>query len=614
MGDTLSTPVTDLTTCTAHIGAFRPEERPQVPPRPTGSRRTPTDFAHHRRRYYRQNAFEDIVATNERRRNPVGAYGTSQVVEPTSLTTSPCPADDMTGLMSGENDTPEPDAACCTMQGYRMHQEDRHIMVSLSRPPCNVPFPDTDLSKYLPDGYSLVAVLDGHGGSMVASFVETNLLSVLRATAAWSIVVAAAQRMEEFAGGATEADIHELDTAISSALDAAVAQVDEMLKSTMIEPESITCESPRRSDVDEVSGGSSCQDPPPPPRKYRRCDTEDGIYTGACGTTAVLAVVTPHSVIVANVGDSRASLIARDCSVTVLTRDHKPTDPEERERIERAGGFVKAGRIDGKLGVSRAIGDHRFKKLPDSSSGETMSKVIATPEITVTRRRRGQHAFLVLSCDGVVSMNCQQRLASCLWETIDRHCWASDTLRCTRWTGCDVETLAKGLVTGAFSAGSRDNCSAIIVALGGVDLRTHPNCPYVHPSALRPTPVAAAASEVSPCGDQNADRTRCVISDVIGVNLGVAGWSSEKVHRWLKRVVEDERWQERGAGGWPDALRAAAVDGRALLAMTKTELKNALPVEGRTVGKTNKLWKRLQQLRLGKDALCFDGDCPDARK
>jgi hypothetical protein len=44
---------------------------------------------------------------------------------------------------------------------------------------------------------------------------------------------------------------------------------------------------------------------------------------------------------VANLGDSRA-LLSEDSSnrLYALTRDHKPSDPIERDRIENAGGSV----------------------------------------------------------------------------------------------------------------------------------------------------------------------------------------------------------------------------------------------------------------------------------
>ncbi len=44
-----------------------------------------------------------------------------------------------------------------------------------------------------------------------------------------------------------------------------------------------------------------------------------------------------------------------------MSQDHKPTLLNERKRIENAGGFVKDGRINGCLSVSRGLGDFLFK-------------------------------------------------------------------------------------------------------------------------------------------------------------------------------------------------------------------------------------------------------------
>ena len=55
------------------------------------------------------------------------------------------------------------------------------------------------------------------------------------------------------------------------------------------------------------------------------------------GSTAIVVFVTPTSFIFGNCGDSRG-LVARPDSVSFHTEDHKPTNPEERDRITKAGG------------------------------------------------------------------------------------------------------------------------------------------------------------------------------------------------------------------------------------------------------------------------------------
>jgi len=50
--------------------------------------------------------------------------------------------------------------------------------------------------------------------------------------------------------------------------------------------------------------------------------------------------MTKHSYFVANIGDSRAILSSANETIA-LSKDHKPELQTERERIEKAGGFVK---------------------------------------------------------------------------------------------------------------------------------------------------------------------------------------------------------------------------------------------------------------------------------
>jgi protein phosphatase PTC1 len=65
----------------------------------------------------------------------------------------------------------------------------------------------------------------------------------------------------------------------------------------------------------------------------------------------------------ANVGDSRA-VLCRNGQAVPLSYDHKPSRPDEKERIQAAGGNVVSGRLFGVLGVSRSFGDSRFKQTP----------------------------------------------------------------------------------------------------------------------------------------------------------------------------------------------------------------------------------------------------------
>jgi protein phosphatase 2C family protein 2/3 len=98
----------------------------------------------------------------------------------------------------------------------------------------------------------------------------------------------------------------------------------------------------------------------------------------SAGTTALAAVVWGSSLYVANAGDSRA-VLSRHGKAIDLTRDHKPHEPSERQRIELCGGYVcSEGRLCGELAVARAIGDFHLPQLKGSHSstaGELAGKL-----------------------------------------------------------------------------------------------------------------------------------------------------------------------------------------------------------------------------------------------
>ncbi|XP_016439549.1 WAT1-related protein At3g18200 isoform X2 [Nicotiana tabacum] len=96
------------------------------------------------------------------------------------------------------------------------------------------------------------------------------------------------------------------------------------------------------------------------------------------GAAAVCAWVLGSKVFVANIGDAKA-ILARSSpadgsnnssdgstpiKAIVLTREHKAIYPQERARIQKAGGSVSSnGRLQARLEVSRAFGDRQFKKV-----------------------------------------------------------------------------------------------------------------------------------------------------------------------------------------------------------------------------------------------------------
>lgn len=75
------------------------------------------------------------------------------------------------------------------------------------------------------------------------------------------------------------------------------------------------------------------------------------------GGVATVVYLRGIDLYVANVGDVQAMVIHTDGGHKILTRKHDPAEPSERSRIREAGGWVsRNGRVNDKLGVSRAFG------------------------------------------------------------------------------------------------------------------------------------------------------------------------------------------------------------------------------------------------------------------
>ncbi len=78
------------------------------------------------------------------------------------------------------------------------------------------------------------------------------------------------------------------------------------------------------------------------------------------GCTANVVMITKTEIICANAGDSRA-VLSKKTKAKDLSVDHKPDLPNEKRRIERAGGFVEESRVNGMLALSRSLGDFEYK-------------------------------------------------------------------------------------------------------------------------------------------------------------------------------------------------------------------------------------------------------------
>ncbi|KAH6789128.1 Protein phosphatase 2C family protein [Perilla frutescens var. frutescens] len=171
---------------------------------------------------------------------------------------------------------------------------------------------------------------------------------------------------------------------------------------------------------------------------FKQTDTEylneEKGHQKDAGSTASTAVLVRDKIFVANVGDSRV-VASRAGSAIPLSIDHKPDRSDERERIEKAGGFIVwAGtwRVGGVLAVSRAFGDKLLRPY-----------VVAEPEIQ--EEEIDGVDFLIIASDG-------------LWNVLSN----KDAVNIVQDIK-DAEAASRKLVEEAYGKGSSDNITCLVV-------------------------------------------------------------------------------------------------------------------------------------------------------
>jgi len=172
---------------------------------------------------------------------------------------------------------------------------------------------------------------------------------------------------------------------------------------------------------------------------------EDADCEGSTGTTCHLQVLPngKFAISVANVGDSKAILID-DNDLRVLSETHRPTNESEEKRVKSEGGRItgeRNKRLNGRLAVTRALGDHLMKK--------TTKGLTSTPFIqdTVTVDDSIQ-SVIVMASDG-------------LWDVVPDSL-VMHTVRSATESATVIAEKLKGL---ALQHRSMDNIAVVVVKI-----------------------------------------------------------------------------------------------------------------------------------------------------
>ncbi|CAI9260237.1 unnamed protein product [Lactuca saligna] len=264
-----------------------------------------------------------------------------------------------------------------SMQGWRATMEDAHAAL-----------PDLDHST------SFFGVYDGHGGKVVAKFCAKYLHRQVLKHEAYSSgdietsVEKSFIRMDEMMRG--QRGWREL-----SVLGDRINKFSGVIESLIW--------SPRGGETSHQLDEWAFEEGP------------HSDFTGpTSGCTACVAIMRNNQLIVANAGDSRC-VISRKGEAYNLSRDHKPGLEVERDRILKAGGFIHAGRVNGSLNLTRAIGDMEFKQNKFLSAEKQI--VTANPDVN-TVELCDDDDFVVLACDGIWDCMSSQQLVDFVHEQL----------------------------------------------------------------------------------------------------------------------------------------------------------------------------------------------------
>jgi len=153
-----------------------------------------------------------------------------------------------------------------------------------------------------------------------------------------------------------------------------------------------------------------------------------------------VALILGNELYIANAGDSRA-VFSKNKKCYNVTEDHKPSLEREVNRIcSIEGGFVLKNRVQGKLAVTRSLGDFQWNPY-----------VSEVPDVYGPFLWSGSdYEFLILACDG-------------LWDVIEEQSACDFVQKCKNPRDAAVQ-----LRDFAYDVGrSRDNISVVVIFFPG---------------------------------------------------------------------------------------------------------------------------------------------------
>jgi protein phosphatase 1G len=341
----------------------------------------------------------------------------------------------------------------CEMKGWRITMEDSSLAV-------------TNIDK---KNSSLFGIMDGHNGSIVSKFISNNLKNIL--------VNSEYYKKENY----------------EKALIESFLKIDEYLKNKNIKK--FLLETEKKNKLKNFQGNplldynnklnenydennnisqlyydgkylklntstlSSSKDYSDNDSNYSEKsekinnNNNNFNFVDECGSTANIILINNKFIYIANVGDS-LSLMYKNGKIYKLSNEHKTTSKSEIIRIKKFNKIkLINNRIDGKINITRAIGDFNYKKNVKLNPYDQI--ITSYPEVKKIQISEDID-FIIMASDGVWDCVDQQKLC----ESIEKELKENKNNKLSNIIGNIFDNI---ISKNNFSSIGTDNMSCIII-------------------------------------------------------------------------------------------------------------------------------------------------------
>ena len=245
------------------------------------------------------------------------------------------------------------------MQGWRKRQEDAQVAA---------------ISKGEKKDLNIFGVFDGHGGKEISKFVSNHFIDELIKN-------------------------KNISTDISLALKETFIKMDEIMQTKEgIEEIKKYCQEALKEDEEQSKNETNPQMKLLESLILKKNPEADDIFMKTGCTACVMTIdETNKKIYFANAGDSRV-VYCKNGKAEAGSTDHKPELESEKNRINKADGWISNGRVKGNLNLTRGFGDLEYKQNKNLKPEEQM--ITADPDIKIIDYSKDID-FVIIGCDGI---------------------------------------------------------------------------------------------------------------------------------------------------------------------------------------------------------------------